>query len=438
MRLIILKLKKNMGNKLEVNINNFKYDDHRYSILSDLEIQLKDGDILWLSGEVGCGKTTLLKIIGGIIPNFENGFLEGEISLNGELTGENTFSEVTFCFQHPDNQLLFDSVKRQFFEDEKDLEPFLNDVGLTEIANKSVMDLSRGQRKFVALMSTVRKKRKLFLFDEPLDLLDANKKKKFFEKILQLSSNSIIIISSHNQEIKEIANMKISYNNLGEWKFESNSYYRKKLELYKIPRKEILKVVIETKNLSFCFKGNNQKLSFPDIEIHQNEIVGLAGSNGCGKTTLLKLFAGSLNPVGDKKAIYKDFSNYCFMFQNVNRQLFGNTVYEELFVGIKDKSEDLSNYAEYLLRELNLFNLRNGHPIFLSGGQKQKLIFASLLMQKPEVLFLDELFTNLDLDSINKIYRLIAKYREKNDLTIILTDQEDNYLEQVCERIVYL
>jgi len=436
MHLIIWKSRKSMKNKLSINVKNFKYENDGISILTPFSVELESGNILWLSGDVGCGKTTLLKIIAGIIPNFESGILDGQIMLNNKIIGEKTFSDTTFCFQHPDNQLLFDSVKRQFFEDGKILYPFLKSVDLIQIANKSVMDLSRGQRKFVALMSTIRKKRKLYIFDEPLDLLDYKNKKKFFEEIQKISKNSIIIISSHNEEIKRIANMRMNYNKADGWKAINLSGRIKKKKLYRIPNKKSSDLVIKTEDLSFCFRGNNEKLYFSNIEIFRNEIIGLVGENGSGKTTFLRLLANSLEPSENDNAVCRKFNSYGFMFQNVNRQLFGNTVYEELLIGTKHGVKFQINSAIYLLEKLNLIKFKDLHPTFLSGGQKQKLVFASLIIHKPEILFLDEIFTNLDVESINTILRLISEYRNKNDLTVILTDQDTIYLKQVCDRTI--
>lgn len=427
-----------MGNRLEVNIKSFKYESDGENILTDLNLVLENGSILWVNGAVGCGKTTLLKIIGGIIPDFERGFLDGEIILNGEYLKEKTYSEITFCFQHSDNQMLFDSVKRQFFEDEKGLYPFLKDVGLMKFKDKSVIDLSRGQRKFVALMSTLCKRRKVYIFDEPLDLLDYERKKIFLEKIHEKSKDSIIIISSHDNDIREVATITLTCAKSNNWKLgdiESRETFK---EIFKIPTKKISELVLETNNCMFNFKGNNEVLKYPGIKIYKNEIVGLVGKNGCGKTTLLKLMSGTIEPSNNKNSIDRKFEQYGFMFQNVNRQLFESTVYKELFVGLDQKSDNLSKYANKLLNDLKLVDFRNSHPIFLSGGQKQKLVFASLLMHKPDILFLDEIFTNLDIESINSILDLIVQYRKDNDLTVVLTDQETSYLEHICERIIQI
>lgn len=424
-----------MRNRLVININKFKYDDNAQNLLSNLYIDLYDGDILWLSGAVGCGKTTLLKIIAGIVPTFESGCLDGEVVFNGERIRGEVLGDVAFCFQHSDNQLLFDTVYRQFFGEEREIKKFLKEVDIGDIASKSVMDLSRGQRKFVTLMSTLRKKRKIYIFDEPLDLLDPERKKIVLEKIKEKSNDAIIIISSHDCRIGDIANKKINYTKEKVWEIDDYSEEEKIIDLYEIPKKKSKETLIEARELSFQFEGNNSDLKFPNIKVCQDEIVGLVGVNGSGKTTLVKmLFDQSFS--SKNNSIERKFLNAGFMFQNVNRQLFGNSVYEELFVGFGRESEDKVTYAESLLEELGLLPLKDSHPTFLSGGQKQKLVFASLLIHQPDILFLDEMFTNLDTDSINAIFRLISNYRQDKNLALVFTDQGTEYLERICGNII--
>lgn len=424
-----------MKNKLVININKFKYDENAQDLISNLHVDLSDGDILWLSGPVGCGKTTLLKIIGGIIPAIENGSLDGEVLLNEQTVKEKVLANVTFCFQHSDNQLLFDTVHRQFFGEKEEVEGFLKEVDILDIASKSVMDLSRGQRKFVTLMCTLRKKRNIYIFDEPLDLLDSGRKKMVLEKIREKSKEAIVLISSHDNQIEKIASKKLSCNRLGIWEIDNYTDEKSFEDLYLIPTKKVKKIIIKAKDLSYRFEGNNCDLNFPDIKIFQNEIMGIVGVNGSGKTTLIKmLFDKSFS--SRSNIVQREFSRAGFMFQNVNRQLFGNTVFEELFVGGGGEDKTRVTYAEDLLDELGLLSFKDSHPIFLSGGQKQKLVFASLLFHQPDILFLDEVFTNLDTDSVNTILKLISNYRQKRDLTVVLTDQGTEYLEKICERII--
>ena len=120
-----------MKNKLVINIDKFRYEDSAQDLLSNLYINLYDGDILWLSGAVGCGKTTLLKVIAGIIPAFESGYLDGEVVFNGERVKGEVLENVAFCFQHSDNQLLFDTVYRQFFGEQREIKKYcyLSEVG---------------------------------------------------------------------------------------------------------------------------------------------------------------------------------------------------------------------------------------------------------------------------------------------------------------------
>jgi energy-coupling factor transport system ATP-binding protein len=186
----------------------------------------------------------------------------------------------------------------------------------------------------------------------------------------------------------------------------------------------------------YKYEGNSECISIPSLSIGENEIVGIVGRNGCGKTTILKSIAGTI--LSKSETPRKSYSVFGFLSQNVNRQLFANSVKEELYLGIKNISKEKEKYGEFLLYEFGLKGLENTHPVFLSGGQKQKLILASLLMHNPEIVLLDELFTNLDVVSIKKIFFVLSEYRKNNNLSIILTDQQSQILKEICDKMIYL
>jgi energy-coupling factor transport system ATP-binding protein len=428
-----------MNSNLIVNIKRFHHDTDSNDIIKTLSFSSRSGEIVLLEGPVGCGKTTILKIIAGIIPYFEQGILEGNVRLGGDFIGQKTFSRTAFCFQHSDNQLIFDTVKRQFLSFQNQSKQFFNNLELTEILDKSVMDLSKGQRKYVALTSTICKERELYLFDEPLDLLDDKKKDLILDGLKKLSQDSIVIISSHDKRVREIATRRFVYKEGVGWKeVNTSAIYSSELSAkYKIRKKESNKGIFKSSNLGYEYENSEIVDNLPDLSIGNNEIVGLVGNNASGKTTLLKLISGFLKP-SKGEIEQRDFNNFGFLFQNVNRQLFSNSVYEELFVGLNKNSDNNKTKANNLLNKLRLRDFSEVNPIFLSGGQKQKLAFASLLMHSPEILFLDEIFTNLDRESIEAIFNLVNIYREKNNLAIVLTDQNDFLLKNLCDAIYFL
>lgn len=422
---------------LKIKINKFSYINDTGSIVQNLDVSFSNGDIVWLRGKVGCGKTTLLKIFAGIIPNFEAGFFEGEILFNGKKISEKNYKNITFCFQHSDSQFLFDTVERQFYKEKDEIETYASLKGFQQYLKKSVMDLSRGERKFITLLSTISKKRKLYIFDEPLDLLDNEKKEDILSEIKKLSKDSIVLISSHDKDISKIANKELTFEPERGWILDSSRILRevKEAKIYEeIPYKESNKELFISKEIEYKYKGNSIGVRIPPLSIKENEIIGVVGQNGTGKTTLLKLISN--NSSYGREILFNNIKSFAFLSQSVNRQLFCNTVYEELFLGLKRISEEGKNYGDYLLEILELKGLEDLHPIFLSGGQKQKLVFASLLMNKPDLILLDEIFTNLDEKSINSIIFLLKEYREKNNLSIILTDQEKKYLSGICDKII--
>lgn len=428
-----------MKSKLKVEIDEFKYQDDSENLLKNIKILLEEGDILWIQGRVGCGKTSLLKLLAGIIPNFEGGKLKGKISLDGTYIGEKTFSETSFCFQHPDNQFLFDTVRKQFYGENSKILDYCKEIGFYSILEKSVMDLSCGQRKFVALMSTLFKKRKLYIFDEPLDLLDDEIKGIVLKRIEKVSKNSIVIISSHDTGVESIANKVLFYKEDGKWILVERKLFKKneKKHLYLLPKKNSSKDIFKSGNLKYKYKGNSEIIQIPPLKIGNNEILGIVGNNGTGKTTLLKLLTESVCPYEGQIEI-RSFNRFGFLSQNVNRQLFASSVIEELFLGLEQISKQKKIYGKWLLKELDLEKVQSSHPVFLSGGQKQKLLFASLLIHDPEIIFLDELFTNLDPYSISVIFSLLKKYRQRNNLSVIFTDQQVCLLIKICDRIIFM
>lgn len=427
-----------MEEKLEIFISDFRYVQDSDALFKDLYITIPKGEILLLEGPVGSGKTTLLKLIAGIIPNFEQGILNGKILLNKHKIEKKTFSKTTFCFQDSDGQLIFDTVEKQFYEDQKTLQDFFKKLKLEKILDKSMNDFSKGEKKFICLLSTIRKKRQLYLFDEPLDLLDDNHKSIILESLKELSKDSLIIISSHDADINRIITKKLIWcenkKSFSESKTCRNRNSSITVNIKSKPSEEIL---FSCTKLSYQYENNEIIDSFPALKIGENETIGLVGQNASGKTTFLKLLSGKITPKSGKIET-KNFTNFGFLTQNTNRQLFADTVEQELFINDKRPSKEKQIYGEHLLNRIHLEKLRNIHPIFLSGGQKQKLVLASLLLNKPEIIFLDEIFKNLDLESIETIFEIINEYRKKQNLAIVFTDQSGKYLEAICDKIITL
>jgi len=156
--------------------------------------------------------------------------------------------------------------------------------------------------------------------------------------------------------------------------------------------------MIELKNLSFKYE-DNEVLNNINFKINKNEKVILLGSNGSGKSTLLRILAGLYFTKGyyfNKHLVTKQFANKKFrkkigiLFQNPESMIFNPTVYDEIAFSLREFDIPIEDKVEKIASIFNIKHLLNKNPLNLSGGEKQKVILASILIYEPEIILLDE------------------------------------------------
>ncbi|MBU7015054.1 MAG: ATP-binding cassette domain-containing protein [Theionarchaea archaeon] len=206
---------------------------------------------------------------------------------------------------------------------------------------------------------------------------------------------------------------------------------------------------VEVKNLSFQY-GDVPVLNNVSLTIGHGEIVAIIGQNGSGKTTLVKHFNGLLRPKeGDififgesvkDKSVAQLARKVGYVFQNPDHQIFADSVFEEVEFGLKNLSVPLEERAERVaavLKQTDLFRYKDTHPTSLSGGEKQRLVIASVLVMNPQILVLDEPTTGLDLKSSRSIIDLVRALHQQHR-TVILVTHDMNLVAEMAHRILIL
>lgn len=207
--------------------------------------------------------------------------------------------------------------------------------------------------------------------------------------------------------------------------------------------------VVEVKNLYFQYT-DTPVLQGVTLTIHQGEIVALIGQNGSGKTTFVKHINGLLRPLKGEvlvdgesikdKSVAEMARKVGYVFQNPDHQIFADSVFEEVEFGLKNlgvPEEERVNPVTHVLTQTDLLKYRDTHPTSLSGGEKQRLALASVLVMNPRILVLDEPTTGLDLKSSRSIINLVKTLHSQNN-TVVLVTHDMKLVAEMAHRIVIL
>jgi ABC-2 type transport system ATP-binding protein len=205
-----------------------------------------------------------------------------------------------------------------------------------------------------------------------------------------------------------------------------------------------LSEIITVQNVKKYFK-TVKAVDDVSLRIRQGEYVALLGPNGAGKTTLVEMIEGIQKPdSGDIRIRDMDWRSDAARIRNI----IGLSLQETRFFDKLSVAETLNLFASFfglgkdaVDRVIDLVNLdekRDAWSVNLSGGQRQRLALAIALLNKPEVLLLDEPTTGLDPTSRREIWDILTHLKAENNTTMILTT---HYMEEasfLCDRIVIM
>ncbi len=186
-----------------------------------------------------------------------------------------------------------------------------------------------------------------------------------------------------------------------------------------------------------------------DFIVNRGERVSILGSNGCGKTTLLKHLLGILVPKDGRVRVFgldpgKEYAKIRekvgVVMQDVDEQILGPTVYDDILFaplnyGLPSSKADV--LAKEVMRRLNIESIRGKIVHYLSGGEKKKVALAGALVMEPELLILDEPFTGLDPVSRRDLVRILNDLNKEKGISFIMTLHEVDLVSEVTD-VLYL
>lgn len=210
-----------------------------------------------------------------------------------------------------------------------------------------------------------------------------------------------------------------------------------------------LKPVLNMDKVWFSY-GERAVLRNINLDIDRGGFIAIMGRNASGKTTLIKQLNGLLKPskgrvrldgVDTRKSSVAELSRQVgYVFQNPNDHLFADTVEDEIAFSLRNRGADEAQIAravEGMLDEFELTRYRHSYPRNLSGGEKQRVALASVLVGEPRVIILDEPTRGMDYILKKKLVNYLDAYRRRGNTVIMVTHDVETVAE-CAERVVLL
>ena len=449
-------------NAIELKNVNFSYDG-KTQILGNVNLTLSYGEVSLIAGHSGEGKSTLLYIISGIIPNITDGILSGEVLINGEDIKGKRLGEVCrkvgVVLQNADEQIIQKTVEDEIafgcenlaFSPEKISKQIDTVCRLMKLEKQwNCRTLSGGQKQRLITASTLAMGQKIVILDEPLANLDTEGSQMLMSTLKSLAkAGYCIVVIEHRLDVVLPFVDKVFH--VGD----------KSVREITDAGKYLIEQSIEIEDTCNKFSGTLPVFSLSDVafSVKDRDILNgvtfdilkgsravLLGENGCGKTTLLRLISRLEKPtrgvilqnIDDKfgqksKQSKKWYKKVGVVYQNPDYQLFMPTVEKEIKFGANS-----DEYADEIAEKFSIKHLYARHPQSLSEGQKRRVSIAAVVATNPEVLILDEPTVGQDYKGLCEMVEVLNRIHEETHNTMITVTHDKRCAAALCDRSVWI
>ena len=433
---------------LRVENLNFRYRDREELAIRDISFQAEPGEILLIAGASGCGKTTLIRCINGLIPRSYKGDMTGRVLIYGEDVRDWKLSQVSqrigTVLQDPERQILgtkvlnevafgLENLGRPRDEIYERVEEALAFLKIPHLRERETFNLSGGEKQKVALAGVLAMRPSILLLDEPLASLDPASARDTLDIVRLLANDgmTVLMIEHRVEDVLRINPERVMFMSEGQIRYLGNLSGLSQVVNYhevKLPAKDILErareeqapaeiralpgvedrpehdeALVRFEDVAFGYDSNSEVLRGINLEIKRGDVIAVLGPNGAGKTTFVKQAIGLLKPRSGrvlvngrdtrKASVAEIASTLGYVFQSPSHMLFAPTVHEELSFGpknLKHARDQVEKEVKEALETVNLVEFKQDPPLALSFGQQKRVSIAAILAMRSRILVMDE------------------------------------------------
>ena len=457
---------------IQISNVSFQYENSEKGALHDVSLTVEPGECILLCGESGCGKTTITRLLNGLIPHFYEGTLNGMVEVCGlKIQEEELYTiaeKVGSVFQNPRSQFFcLDTTSEVAFgcenmglpEDEikQRIAKVTRELKMENLMGRNIFKLSGGEKQRVACASVSAMQPEIFVLDEPTSNMDLDAIEELKQTLLfwKKQGKTIVIAEHRLYWLKDICDRVIymeeghivsdlpmkTFVTFSEDRIKAMGLRGLYLSQPEFPEKpEKSGKTITFKNYHFNYE-KEEVLHMSDVTVPAESIIAVTGHNGAGKSTFLRCLCGlekkfkGHTVLDDANLSGRQMLKNCYMvMQDVNHQLFCETVEEEIQLGM---AEEKADKVSDLLRELDLAGFRERHPMSLSGGQKQRVAIASAVLAEKSVLIFDEPTSGLDYKHMRQTAGLFQRLKERKKTMFIIT-HDPELIAMCCTHVLHI
>ena len=384
-----------------------------------------------ITGPSGGGKSTLLRVLNGLVPHFHGGRIAGSIEVQGmdviKTPTRRLARTVGFVFQDPELQTVYDVVDREVAFGLENIamprpemvgrvEEALHAAGISHLAGRRVRTLSGGERQRVALASALAMRPRLVVLDEPTSQLDPEGAAMVLDATMRLVQlGRAAVIAEHRLE--RLLPQATALVTVEKGRLTTGPPTPPTHQTIARPTPSQPGPVAWSLTGVTAGFGSHLVVNQVDAAGHAGEVVALCGPNGGGKTTLLRLIAGALAPFSGK--VERRPGRIAYLPQSPTALLHRPTLRAEVKMTLERTGE--SDAPEVILKQLGLEHVAGRYPRDLSTGERQRAALAAVLPGRPTLVLLDEPTRGMDDAARDALIELITHLKQSGSAIVLAT-----------------